>query len=93
MLFVDDSLAFKIDEKELFPFVVLTMTSIFGIDECCDEYCDLEFVGENGWESITLKDEDEDDKDENEDDSVDFDDLFDFDENDGESSLFYIRHI
>lgn len=48
-------LAWEISEEILFPLAVITMTSIFDLHVCCQEYCELNFYDENEeWETIFL---------------------------------------
>jgi hypothetical protein len=53
-------LASEIDEDGLYPMAVIAMLAIFDADTCYQEYCELEFYGEGGWESISLDEEKED---------------------------------
>ncbi|PJJ67343.1 hypothetical protein [Chryseobacterium geocarposphaerae] len=61
--FVDESnkdvnwidLAWEISEDILFPLAVITMTSIFDLHICCQEYCELNFYNKHEeWETIFL---------------------------------------
>ncbi|MBL3547267.1 hypothetical protein [Chryseobacterium sp. KMC2] len=48
-------LAWEISEEILFPLAVITMTSIFDLTICCQEYCELNFYNENEeWETVFL---------------------------------------
>ncbi|WP_307221347.1 hypothetical protein [Chryseobacterium lathyri] len=50
-------LAWEINEGILFPLTVITMTDIFDLEVCCQEYCELNFYNENGdWQAICLDD-------------------------------------
>ncbi|WP_336702988.1 hypothetical protein [Chryseobacterium indologenes] len=54
-------LACEIDEDILYPIVVITMTNIYDLDACCEEYCELEFQDEEEpWKVIFLNDNEED---------------------------------
>lgn len=45
-------LAYEFDESTLYPLSVLTMLSVFNLEVCLDEYCELEFFAKDEWESI-----------------------------------------
>lgn len=54
-------LAWEIDEDILYPIAVITMTSIYNLQVCCEEYCELEFQDEKEpWKVIFLNDDEED---------------------------------
>ena len=53
-------LAYQLDEDILYPISVVAMMNIFDPDTCYEEYCEFEFDGNHGWESIFINDEDDD---------------------------------
>ncbi|MDQ0594836.1 hypothetical protein QFZ37_003205 [Chryseobacterium ginsenosidimutans] len=49
-------LAMAVDRDILYPIAVIVMTSIYDLDVCCLEYCELEFAN-RAWTAIFIDDE------------------------------------
>ena len=54
-------LASDIDDMTLYSLTVITMLELYSVEQCYSEYCEFEFdSGYNGWESISIDDDDAD---------------------------------
>jgi hypothetical protein len=57
-------LAINVNDLELCPLAIITMMKHFDADDCYLQYCEEEFYSYGGWESISLRDEEDEYEDE-----------------------------
>ena len=55
--------AFKISEYVVYPILILAALRLFDAEICYEEYADMEFWGDEGWEVIVIKHPDSTDSD------------------------------